>query len=229
MGVRTASTLAGFRATVPLYLAEAGTLDGASPTFMALPAREPGLIVTADVVKGGMTPERAFALGRAIAWLSPWALLSAALDTAEIRQLLEALVAAFLSTRDVERPSRDLERQGAELKQELLGGLPASEADALTQALLPALRDWVVARQRLQLSDWKAGVGYSGDRLGFLLSGDLPAALKVIRQAGNAATATRQAIKELVLFSVSAPCLQLRRELSLSLQDHALAPILEFG
>ena len=229
MGVRTASVLSGFPAAMPLYLAEPGVLDGDGPTFMALPAREPGLIVTADVVKNGMTPERAFALGRAITWLSPWALLSAALDTAEIRELLESLVAAFLSPRDVERPAVELERRGAELRHELLAGLTATDADALTHALLPALRDWVVARDRLALSDWKAGVGFTGDRLGLLLSSDLPAALKVIRHAGGTGAVTRHALRELLLFSVSGPYLQLRHELSLALPAQGLAPILDLG
>lgn len=229
MGVRTASTLAGFRAPVPLYLAEPGTLDATAPAFMALPASDPGLIVTADVVKGGMTPERAFALGRAITWLSPWALLSSSLDGVELRELIEGLVAGFLSNRDLERPGVDVERRGAALKVEILGGLSSTDADALVQALLPALRDWVVSRQRLQLSEWKAGVGFTGDRLGLLLAGELPAALKVIRQTGGTNAATRAAIRELVLFSVSGPALQLRRELSLALQDQGLAPILDLG
>jgi tetratricopeptide (TPR) repeat protein len=229
MGVRTASTLAGFRAPVPLYLAEPGTLDVSAPAFMALPAADPGLIVTADVVKGGMTPERAFALGRAITWLSPWALLSSSLDGVELRELIEGLVAGFLSSRDLERAGVEVERRGAALKAEILGGLSSTEADTLVQALLPALRDWVVSRQRLQLSEWKAGVGFSGDRLGLLLAGELPAALKVIRQTGSTNAATRAAIRELVLFSVSGPALQLRRELSLALQDQGLAPILDLG
>jgi hypothetical protein len=41
--------------------------------------------------------------------------------------------------------------------------------------------------------------------------------------------ATRLAIRELVLFSMSAPYLQLRRELSLAVAEQALAPILDLG
>ncbi len=41
--------------------------------------------------------------------------------------------------------------------------------------------------------------------------------------------AMRLAIKELVLFSVSQPYLQLRRELSLALPEPALAPVLDLG
>ena len=77
--------------------------------------------------------------------------------------------------------------------------------------------------------DWKAGVGYTGDRLGFLLAGDLPAAVRVIRSAGATTMATRLAIKELLLFSVSPPYVQLRKELSLALPEQALAPILDLG
>jgi len=234
VAVRTAATLGGFvpargAAGIPLYQSDLGATDGQPPPFAALPASEPGLIVAGDVVRGGMTPERAFALGRAVAWLSPWAVLAASLDAAEIRRLLESLVSGFLTPRDLERQSAELEREGAERRRELLAGLGPTEADALTQALLPALRDWVVTRSRLHLSDWKAGVGYTGDRLGFLLAGDLPAAVKVIRSAGATTMATRLAIRELVLFSISAPYLQLRRELSLALQEQSLAPILDLG
>jgi tetratricopeptide (TPR) repeat protein len=235
VAVRTASSLVGFigprggGGMVPLYVSELGATDGQAPPFAALPASEPGLIVSSDVIRGGMTPERAFALGRAMAWVSPWAVLAASLDAAEIRRLLEALIAGFLTPRDLERQSAELEREGAELRRELLAGLGPTDADALTQALLPALRDWVVARGRLHLSDWKAGVGYTGDRLGFLLAGDLPAAVKVIRSAGATAMAARLAIRELVLFSMSAPYLQLRRELALALPEQALAPILDLG
>jgi tetratricopeptide (TPR) repeat protein len=234
VAVRTAATLGGFVPArggggIPLYQSDLGATDGQAPPFAALPASEPGLIVTGDVIRGGMTPERAFALGRAVAWLSPWAVLAASLDAAEIRRLLESLVAAFLTPRDLERQSAELEREGAERRREILAGLGPTDADALIQALLPALRDWVVTRGRVHLSDWKAGVGYTGDRLGFLLAGDLPAAVKVIRSAGATTMATRLAIRELVLFSMSAPYLQLRRELSLAVAEQALAPILDLG
>ncbi|MBM4281951.1 MAG: hypothetical protein FJ137_14725 [Deltaproteobacteria bacterium] len=213
---------------LPLYGAELAS-DGATPPFAALPSREPGLIVTQEVLRGGMTPERAFALGRAVAWLSPWALLAAALDAVEIHQLLEALVAAYLSPRDLEKPSVELERKGAALRAELHEGMPPDERDQLAAALTPALRDWVVSRARLGMSEWKAGVGYTGDRLGFLLCSDLPAAVRVVRAAAGATTAARSSIKELVLFSISPVYLQLRRELALSLPEHAIAPMLDLA
>ena len=87
----------------------------------------------------------------------------------------------------------------------------------------------MVGRARLHLSDWKAGVGYTGDRLGFLLSSDLPAAVKVVRAAGGSTTGVRLAIRELVLFTISPQYLQLRKELSLALPEQALAPIIDLG
>lgn len=232
VAVRTGAALAGFSplsGSLPLYQAEIGAVDGTNPPFAALPAREPGLIITSEVLRGGMTPERAFALGRAMAWLSPWALLAASLDAAEIRRLLEGCVAAFLSPRDVEKPSPAIEQYGAELQKELLAGFSTTEKDTFVAALAPPLRDWVVGRDRLPLSDWKAGVGYTGDRLGFLLSGDLPAAVKVVRAAGGSTTGVGVAIRELVLFTVSPQYLQLRKELSLALPEQALAPIIDLG
>jgi tetratricopeptide (TPR) repeat protein len=237
--IRAASTLAGVGSTnmgnrrgsaLPLFVSpRLGDDDVNAPQFAALPTIEPALMIHPDVVRGGMTPERAFALGRAMAWLSPWAVLAASLDDAGLRRLLEGLVAGFLSSRNLERPSVELEASGAELRRVLIEKLSSTDVAALEQALVPALRDWTIVRGRIQIVDWKAAISLTGDRLGFLLSGDLTAAVKVIRSAGAPTAATRQSLRELVLFSISAPYFQLRRDLSLTVPEHSLAPILDLG
>jgi hypothetical protein len=79
------------------------------------------------------------------------------------------------------------------------------------------------------MSEWKAGVGFTGDRLGFLLCGDLPSAVRGVRASAGSTSTARQSLKELVLFSISPTYVQLRRELSLALSEQALAPVLDLG
>ena len=63
--------------------------------------------------------------------------------------------------------------------------------DALTQALLPALRDWVVTRGRLQLTEWKAGVGYTTVELKVNYVGKIDASVKRLLCTGTVIHAGR--------------------------------------
>lgn len=231
LAVRTLGQLLGLREPPPLFLAELGATDGQSPSFAALPSTEQGIIVTSDVLKGGMTPERAFALGRAAAWLQPHAVMASAVDGPTLRLILEGLVAANLGTGSLERPDRDAEQLGKDLGAALSRGLSSAEASALKAELVPALRDYVHARQQVQIADWRAGVGYSGDRVGFVMSTDLNAAFRVIKATAGSTQSmgARLAIKELVLFSVSPGYLTLRKDLGLAVPEAAAAPLLDLG
>jgi hypothetical protein len=171
-----------------------------------------------------MTPERAFSLGRAMAWLPPHALLAASTDPATLRLIVEGLVLAFLGDKSVDKPELEIERAAPELLRAVTLG---SDDTRLKAELLPALRDYVHARQHLSTADWKAGVGYTADRYGFLVSTDLGCALRVIRASAGPSIGARLAIKELVLFSASAPYLSLRRDLGLALPEEAAVPLLE--
>jgi tetratricopeptide (TPR) repeat protein len=233
--VRVSAALAGLGETgrdkplgLSLYGSELAS-EGTVPSFAALPAREPGLIITAEVLKGGMTPERAFALGRAVAWLPPWALLAASAEGPDLTRLFEGLVTAFLSVRELETPTPDLERSGAELREVLTSGLSVRAREELQAALAPALRDWLVGRRSAGVAQWKTAVAFTGDRIGFLLCGDLRAALQVIRRSGASAQAVRASVRALGLFSISASYFDLRRDLGIALSDDLLAPVLELG
>ncbi|MBI1944591.1 MAG: tetratricopeptide repeat protein [Deltaproteobacteria bacterium] len=229
LAVRTLAQLLGLREPPMLFSAELGSTQGVSPAFAVLPATEPGIIVAPDVVKGGMTPERAFALGRAATWLQPHAVLAAAVESPNLRMLLEALVAQFLGAKNLERPDTDAEQLGRELSRALLAGVTKDDEAALKGELVPALRDYVHARSQVQVADWKAGVGYTGDRVGFLLSTDLSAAFKVIKSTAGTAQSVgaRLATKELVLFSVSPAYLGLRKDLGIALPEQAAMPLLD--
>jgi tetratricopeptide (TPR) repeat protein len=230
LAVRTLGQLLGLReGAPPLFVAELGSTDGQSPPFAALPSTEPGIIVTQDVLKGGMTPERAFALGRAASWLQPHAVMVGAVDGPTLRTILEGLVSAFLGNKSLERPDLEAERVGKELSHALLRGLSPSEDSALKAELMPALRDYVHARGQVQVADWRAGVGYTGDRVGFLMSSDLNASFRMIKATAGSGQSigARLAIKELVLFSVSSSYLALRKDLGLALPESTAAPLLD--
>ncbi len=231
LAVRTLAQLLGLREPPPLFSAELGSTEGQSPPFAVLPSAEPGIIVTSEVLKGGMTPERAFALGRAATWLQPHAVMAAAVDAATLRSILEGLVASFLGTKSLERPDLDVEKLGKELGHTLMRGASSSDEAVIKGELLPALRDYVHARQQVTVADWRAGVGYTGDRVGYLLSTDLNAAFRLIKATAGAgqSISARLAIKELVLFSVSAGYLALRKDLGLALPELAAAPLLELA
>lgn len=235
LAVRTLAQLLNLKEIPPLYAGEVGVGTGAAgaggPPFAALPSMDAGIIVTAEVLKGGMTPERAFALGRAASWLQPHAVLAAAVDAPTLRLILEGLVAAFLGPKNLERPDAEAEQLGKELGHALMKNRTTVEESAFKGELLPALRDYVHARQQVQVADWRAGVGYSGDRVGFLMSTDLNAAFRMIKAStgGGQSMGARLAIKELVLFSVSSSYLGLRKDLGLALPELAAAPLLELG
>lgn len=229
LAVRALTQLLGLREAPMLFSAELGATQGQSPPFAVLPSTEPGVIIAPDVLKGGMTPERAFALGRALTWLQPHAVLAAAIDAPNLRMVLEALVAQFLGSKNLERADADAEALGRELGRALLAGVSKDDEAALKGELLPALRDHVHARAQVQVADWKAGIGYTGDRVGFLLATDLNAAFKVIKATAGSAQSVgaRLATKELVLFSMSPAYLGLRKDLGIALPEQSALPLLD--
>jgi tetratricopeptide (TPR) repeat protein len=209
-----------------LYLVEKQG-DAAVPPFALLPTQEAGLIVQSEVLSGGMTPERAFALGRAMAWLTPHGLVAGTLSPAEVKGLLEALVLLLLPSAEVDGEERELEPLARDLETHLFGR--RGKTEPLRTRLTSAIRDYVHARGQLSVADWVAGVGYTGDRLGFLLAGDLAPSVRGIKAGADASQmlGARLAIKELLLFSISPAYLGLRRDLGLALSDSETAGILE--
>jgi len=229
LAIRTVSELLGLDGLPRLYRAQSESTDDAAPPFALLPAAEPGLVISEAALRGGMTPDRAFALGRAMAWLTPHAILAGTLSSTELKEVLESLVVRFIPSAEVDGKLTQLEHLGHRLESEIFKGRSGAQAEEVRRGVLHALRDWVHARDQVQVVDWMAGVGYTADRIGFLLTGDLVPAVRVIKATGghDQQAGARLAIKELVLFSVSQPYLALRRELGLSLPDSAARPILE--
>ena len=227
MAVRTVCKLLGLSELPPLYQGERA--DESTPAFGVLPTREPGLVIAADVLRGGMTPERAFSLGRAMALLTEQAIVVSTLDAPRIKLVLESLVARYLPTASVMGDAESLRTVGKRMDVELFKGL--SQKDQRKRALESALRDYVHARDHIHISDWIAGVGYGADRIGFLLTGDLGPAVRVLKSGAKGAqrVGARLATKELVLFTASSEYLQLRHDLGLALSKSEAMPVLEIG
>jgi tetratricopeptide (TPR) repeat protein len=230
LAMRTVTDLLGLEGLPDLYSADLSADEGLPvPPFALLPADEPGLVVSKDVLEGGMTPERAFALGRAAQWLTPHGLLAGALGPAELKGVLEAIVLLLAPQSPLEGDRNEMAQLARAVDRELFRGLASKDADVLKAHLAAAARDYAHAREQLHVTDWSTGVGYTGDRIGFLLAGDLAPAVRLIKASGGRrqALGARLAIKELVLFSVSPNYLALRRELGLALPADVARPILE--
>lgn len=222
------SAMLGLDAPPVLYASPYGSADGRGSDFALLPVAEPSLLVGDEVVQNGMTPERAFAMGRAMAWLAPQAILAGTLSAPQLTDVLESLVELLLGTGRGRGDAATLREGAARLESILFGAAAAGSTAALRDTLTELLTEYDANRERIHLVDWLAGVGYTADRIGFLLVGDVMPATRVIKStAGEAQTlGARLAIKELVLFSASSVYLSLRQQLGLALSPKDTAPIL---
>lgn len=182
----------------------------------------PGLWLGADALKGGMTPERAFAFARAAAGLRPENLLVGVLGPARLRQAVEAMVHRAVPAAELEGDRADLDRLAREMERLV----PAGE----WPRLLLLAREWWRDRASAPLADLPASLQFTADRVGFLFAQDLGAAVSVLKAQGAAGVAPmRAAIRELVLFSVSPELFALRTELGPSVNAVAAARVFGDG
>ena len=77
---------------------------------------------------------------------------------------------------------------------------------------MPSASGQVAGRSRsINLSEWARGLSRTADRVGLLLCGDLPAATRFVREAGNSA-----AVGDLIDFAVGPDYLAARVAMGLS-------------
>jgi tetratricopeptide (TPR) repeat protein/tRNA A-37 threonylcarbamoyl transferase component Bud32 len=70
----------------------------------------------------------------------------------------------------------------------------------------------------IDLKQWVASIDYTADRAGFILSHDLAIATEVMRATEDASSvASKERIKEVVLFSVSEPYMAIRQKLGIAI------------
>jgi predicted Zn-dependent protease len=217
VAVKTVTKMLGLHRAPHLYRRK-GPSNGKVLAFTLVPAEEPGLLIDDPVLDGGMTPARAFVLGRAMAWLMPHALLGATLSPGELKGILDALLLRFSPSTQVDGDKAELKRLSRQLEGQLVTGLTPGQRHELEKALRQTVTQYAHTRGRLSVMDWLAGVGFTADRLGYLLAGDLGASARELRSlAGQEErVGARLALKELVLYSISEDHLKLRRDLHLN-------------
>ena len=188
-----------------------------------LPVDPPALLIGSDVLRGGMTPERAFAFGRAIAYLQPETLVAASLAPNELRGLIESVLLISMPKVEMDPATRQFAKLGHLIEKRV------KPADA--DRLIELGRDYYRIRAAFSIQELIAAFGYSTDRVGFVFAGELAPAVAALKAAAgqeNLYTA-RLAIKQLVLFSVSADYFALRRELGLNVHESDAERVLGLG
>lgn len=217
--------LAVRQAAKMLNLAEPEMFRGATTStgVSLLPVDPPALLIGADVLRGGMTPERAFAFGRAIAYLQPENLVAASLTPNELRGLIESVLLIAMPKVDMDPATRQFAKLGHLIEKRVR---PA-EADRLIELG----RDYYRVRAAFSIQELIAALGYSTDRVGFVFAGELAPAVAALKAAAGQENlySARLAIKELVLFSVSADYFTLRRELGLTVHETDAERVLGLG
>jgi tetratricopeptide (TPR) repeat protein len=194
--------------------------DTMHPGINVVVSDRPGLQLGPDVLRGGMTPERAFLFGRAAAYLRPEALLCSVLNAHELKSLLDAALLRAVPRAEVEGKWQDLDKLGRELERRV----PRPE---WTRALELA-RAYHRAREDSSVADLVTGTGFTADRAGFLLAQDLAVSMATLREQTGSfwLLAGRVAVRELVLFSVSPALLALRQELGITVSPAAAERVL---
>lgn len=112
----------------------------------------------------------------------------------------------------------------AELEGPVNEALAALEANLQGQArdqLARIVSKLLQSGAALDLKRWVGGVDLTADRAGFLLAHDLETAVEIIKASDESSTTVvgQERMKELVLYSVSAPYFHLRKKLRISVDS----------
>jgi hypothetical protein len=151
-------------------------------------------------------PERAelgFRLGRAMSYLRPGRTMAGSHPGRFLRQVLLASFAATGSGVVIE--------DGDQTIATLRDAMAALPSDVLAEAA--RLLDYLRAENKnINLSRWNRALARTADRVGLVVAGDVPAAVRFARDAGDA-----EALADLLDFAVSPSFLKLRAEMGLSI------------
>lgn len=152
------------------------------------------------------SPERtelSFRLGRAMTYLLPGRTIAGSRPARLLKTAVLAMFAQLHPGAGMEDPSGQLAQMQASL-----GLVPP---DALAQAY-EIVAQLTTESQSLNLSRWVRALGRTANRVGLLLCGDLPAAVRFARDSG-----TTEGIDDLIDFAVSEAFTELRVQTGLSI------------
>lgn len=152
------------------------------------------------------SPERtelSFRLGRAMTYLLPGRTIAASRPARLLKTTVLAMFGQIHPDAAMDDPSGQLAQMQASLSQ------VAPEALARAYEIVAQL---TAESQSLNLSRWVRALGRTANRVGLLLCGDLPAAVRFARDSG-----TTEGIDDLVDFAVSEAFTELRVQTGLSI------------
>jgi tetratricopeptide (TPR) repeat protein len=187
----------------PEFYAKGGVIKG----IMAVNTSPVAVLYSEDAVRRATVPELRFMVARALAFTRPENLLAASLTPKQLRTLLEAMVElAFPGgpihpvAEEVTGLARKLQRQIPERKQ---------------QRLLQLADQYRGLAEDLSIRDWLEGVEHTCNRAGLAFSGDLEAAVQVLKAARvvSPSGSHRSLIRELIFYSISEDYFALREAL----------------
>ena len=161
----------------------------------------PVLLVGDEALAAPERSELSFRLGRAMSYLRAGRTLAGSHPARFLKQIL---LAAFSATHH--GASEELDGAVVELRDAIASLAPDDLGEV--GRLLEYLRS---ENRTINLSRWTRAMGRTADRVGFVLSGDLPAAARFAREGGDA-----DALTDLIDFAISPSCSKLRMQMGLS-------------
>jgi CheY-like chemotaxis protein len=164
---------------------------------------QPVLLAGDEALTSPERTELSFRLGRAMTYLLP----GRALAASRPGRLLRSAVLAVFARLKPGAPTDDPRGQVGQLQASL--DLVAPEALQQAQQILARI---TTKSQSLNLSRWVRALGRTANRVGLLLCGDLPAAVRFARDSG-----TTEGIDDLIDFAVSEAFASLRVQTGLSI------------
>lgn len=163
----------------------------------------PLLLAGDDVLTSPERAELSFRLGRAMTYLLPGRTIAASRPARLLKSAVLALFSQINPNAMVDDPHGQVAHVRGNLS--LLNPVVLDQAQRLVSRI-------TATSQSLNLSRWIRALGRTADRVGFLLCGDLPAALRFMRDSGSG-----EGSDDLIDFALSGGVLSLRAQVGLSI------------
>jgi CheY-like chemotaxis protein/Tfp pilus assembly protein PilF len=162
----------------------------------------PVLLVGDDALSSPERSELSFRLGRAMSYLRAGRTMA---SSQPARLLKQVMLAAFAATH--QGGGEDGDATVTELRNAI------SLLDSTALAEMARLLEYMRSENRsINLSRWTRAMGRTGDRVGLVLCGDLPAAVRFARETGEA-----ESLLDLLDFAISPSFGKLRAQMGLSI------------
>ena len=180
------------------------TQDDYGRTIHVAALAKPALMVGSATLKCNDKLELAFRLGRSMSFLRPGRAVVAGCPS----NVLKSAMLACYSLRSPNASVPDPDGKVAAFKTAIEGG-----GDMLRHQVTELVSHISQEHPTLNLSRWVRTLSRTADRVGLLLCGDLPTALRCVSESTD-----QDAITQLTAFAVSASHIQLRHMMGLSIE-----------